>query len=217
MKRKARRPICRFLMNGQTYYRGRHLITGTQLAASLGQAAAASDPVAVPAGRKELVADLKLTTIISGESIMNVLLCPVFLCARVVHWLPQHFHGYTGMLLGAMLAASVPVAVLAAMKELGSDPRLTTIISRVHIYRAVFSNEPFPTWSAVKFTLENTFGAEALGLLILKLCRKEMPVVVTVNITVPLFCFYTATVWARLASSPSPLCRWAYGCSVASR
>ena len=175
-------------------YRGRHLITGAQLAASLGQAADASDSVAVLARKKELVADLKLTTIIRGESIMNVLLCPVFLCARVVHWLPQHFDGYTGMLLGAMLAASVPVAVLAAMKELGSDSRLTTIISRAHIYKAVFNNEPFPTWSAVKFTLENTFGAEALGLLILKLCRKEMPVVVAVNMAVSWFCFYKATV-----------------------
>merc|ERR1719383_1515011 len=68
-------------------------------------------------------------------------------------------------------------------------------------YGAVFNNEPFSTWSAVKFTLENTFGAAALGLcflfgglLILKLCRKEMPVVVTVIVTVPFFCFYTATV-----------------------
>ena len=38
MKRKVRRTIRRFFMNGQTYYRGHHIVTGTQLAAFFGQA-----------------------------------------------------------------------------------------------------------------------------------------------------------------------------------
>ena len=33
MKRKVRRTIRRFFMDGQTYYRGHHIVTGTQLAA----------------------------------------------------------------------------------------------------------------------------------------------------------------------------------------
>ena len=37
MKRKLRRTIRRFFMDGQTYYRGRHIVTGTQLAAFFGQ------------------------------------------------------------------------------------------------------------------------------------------------------------------------------------
>ena len=38
MKRKVRRTIRRFFMDGQTYYRGHHLVTGAQLAAFFGQA-----------------------------------------------------------------------------------------------------------------------------------------------------------------------------------
>ena len=37
-KRKVRRTIRRFFMDGQTYYRGHHVVTGTQLAAFFGQA-----------------------------------------------------------------------------------------------------------------------------------------------------------------------------------
>ena len=39
MKRKVRRTFRRFFMDGQTYYRGHHIVTGTQLAAVFGQAA----------------------------------------------------------------------------------------------------------------------------------------------------------------------------------
>ena len=38
MKRKVRRTIRRFFMNGQTYHRSHHIVTGTQLAAFFGQA-----------------------------------------------------------------------------------------------------------------------------------------------------------------------------------
>ena len=38
MKRKVRRTVRRFFMDGQTYYRGHHIVTGTQLAAFFGQA-----------------------------------------------------------------------------------------------------------------------------------------------------------------------------------
>ena len=38
MKRKVRRTIRRFLLDGQAYYRGHHIVTGTQLAAFFGQA-----------------------------------------------------------------------------------------------------------------------------------------------------------------------------------
>jgi len=52
----------------------------------------------------------------------------------------------------------------------------------------------------VKFTAVQTVGAVALGLcfllaafLVLKLCRKEMSVVLTIIIAVPFMCFYSAT------------------------
>ena len=38
MKRKVRRTIRRFFFDGQAYYRGHHIVTGTQLAAFFGQA-----------------------------------------------------------------------------------------------------------------------------------------------------------------------------------
>ena len=38
MKRKVRRTVRRFFLNGQTYYRGHHFVTGAQLAAFFGQA-----------------------------------------------------------------------------------------------------------------------------------------------------------------------------------
>ena len=38
MKRKVRRTIRRFFLDGQTYYRGHHIVTGMQLAAFFGQA-----------------------------------------------------------------------------------------------------------------------------------------------------------------------------------
>ena len=38
MKRKVRRTIRRFCLDGQTHYRGHHIVTGTQLAAFIGQA-----------------------------------------------------------------------------------------------------------------------------------------------------------------------------------
>ena len=37
MKRKVRRTIRRYFMDGQTFYRDHHIITGTQLAAFFGQ------------------------------------------------------------------------------------------------------------------------------------------------------------------------------------
>ena len=37
MKRKVRRTVRRFFMDGQTCHRGHHIITGTQLAAFYGQ------------------------------------------------------------------------------------------------------------------------------------------------------------------------------------
>ena len=144
----------------------------------------------------------------------GVLLCSVLVCAFVVYLLPKYFDWNTGMMFGAMLAASDPVAVLAGMKELGADPRLTTIISGESImndgcavvlftlfYGVALEGKAFTAWEVVKFTGVQTVGAATLGLcflfgglLVLKLCRKETPVVVTVVITVPFFCFYTATI-----------------------
>jgi len=143
----------------------------------------------------------------------GVLLSAVLMCAFVVFLLPQYFDWNTGMMFGAMLAASDPVAVLAGMKELGADPRLTTIISGESImndgcalvlftlfYGAAFEAKSFTLGAVVKFTAVQTVGAVGLGLcfllgalLVLKLCRKEMSVVLTIIITVPFMCFYSAT------------------------
>eukprot|EP00931_Biecheleriopsis_adriatica_P007107 TRINITY_DN108421_c0_g1_i1.p1 TRINITY_DN108421_c0_g1~~TRINITY_DN108421_c0_g1_i1.p1 ORF type:complete len:715 (-),score=130.41 TRINITY_DN108421_c0_g1_i1:20-1843(-) len=143
----------------------------------------------------------------------GVLLSALLMCIFIVYLLPQYFDWSTGMMFGAMLAASDPVAVLAGMKQLGADPRLTTIISGESImndgcavvlftlfYGVAFEAKSFSARAVVKFTAMQTLGAMALGLcflfgafLVLKLCRKEMSVVLTIIITVPFMCFYAAT------------------------
>jgi len=161
--------------------------------------------------------DLYMFRKVMGQALVlafpGVLLSAVLMCAFVVFLLPQYFDWNTGMMFGAMLAASDPVAVLAGMKELGADPRLTTIISGESImndgcavvlftlfYGAAFEAKVFTAGAVVKFTAVQTVGAVALGLcfllaafLVLKLCRKEMSVVLTIIIAVPFMCFYSAT------------------------
>ena len=107
-----------------------------------------------------------------------------------------------------MLAASDLFAVLAGMKELGADPSLFMIISVESVIDGCavvlftpstwrrFNYEPGETGGIVLFTIVNMFGTGAFGLLylfvaamILKLCRQEMPVVVSICITVPFFCY----------------------------
>merc|ERR1719444_731758 len=98
------------------------------------------------------------------------------------------------------------------MKQLGADPRLTTIISAESIlndgiaivlftlfYGLAFENAAFSWSMAAKHTMVNTVGAASLGgcflvaaLIALAFCRKEAPVVLTAVITIPFICFYTA-------------------------
>jgi NhaP-type Na+/H+ or K+/H+ antiporter len=160
--------------------------------------------------------DIYMFRKVMGQALLlafpGVFLCTVILCVFVVYWLPQYFDWYTGMMFGAMLAASDPVAVLAGMKELGADPRLTTIISGESImndgcavvlfmpfFAAAFDDESVEAGGIVIFTIVNILGAAALGLfycfvtvMVLRLCRKEMPVVVSIIVVAPFFCYYTA-------------------------
>ena len=142
----------------------------------------------------------------------GVLMSAVIMCVFVVYALPDFFDWNTGMMFGAMLAASDPVSVLAGMKEIGADPRLITIISAESImndgcgvllftpfYGAAFEDEDIHAGELVAFTAMNTLGAATLSLLflffsvlVLRMCRKEMVVVLTIVITVPFFCYYTA-------------------------
>ena len=67
MKRKVRRTIRRFFLDGQAYYRGHHIVTGTQLAAFFGQATVQRVWNPARGGRRqtgeeeEITADLFLT------------------------------------------------------------------------------------------------------------------------------------------------------------
>ena len=100
-----------------------------------------------------------------------------------------------------MLAASDRVAVLARMKEIGADPRVTTIISGVSIINdgcafvsfSRFSRQGPFRWEVEKFVATLSLCFLRGFVLMLKLCLKEVPVVVTVIITV-FFCgFHTDT------------------------
>jgi len=110
----------------------------------------------------------------------GVLLGAILMCLFVKYSYPQYFDWNTGMMFGAMLAASDPVAVLAGMKELGADPRLITIISLESImndgcavvlfmpfFAAAFDDESVEAGGIVIFTIVNILGAAALGLFLL--------------------------------------------------
>ena len=74
------------------------------------------------------------------------------------------------MIVGALLAASDLVSVLAGMKELGADPSLFMIISIksmidgcavvlfILFCTAAFNYEPGETGGVVLFTIVNMFG-----------------------------------------------------------
>ena len=149
---------------------------------------------------------------ISGQALIlagpSVLLSALLACLFVKYLHPQYFDWNTGVIVAAMIAASDLVAVLAGMKVLGADPSLFMIISLkiridgcavvlfIHFCTAAFNYELVETGGIVLFTIVNMFGTGAFGLLyffvaamILKLCRQEMPVVVSICITVPFFCY----------------------------
>ena len=133
--------------------------------------------------------------------------CPRVLLSAILMWLfvkyshLQYFDWNTGMMFGTMLAASDPVAVVAGMKELDAGLSLFTSISLgsmidrcgvvifIPSLAAVFDDEPVEAGGVVLFTIVNIVGAGAFGLLylcfavmILRLCRQEMPVVRCVDL-----------------------------------
>ena len=58
----------------------------------------------------------------------GVLLIAITMCTLDVYAMPEYFSLITGMMCGALLAASDPFLVLGGIKEIGADPRVITII-----------------------------------------------------------------------------------------
>ena len=115
---------------------------------------------------------------IFGQALIHacprVLLSSIQMCLFVKYSHPQYFDWNTGMMFGAMLAASDHVAVLAGMKELAANLSLFTIISLgsmndrravvlfIPFLVAMFDDKPVEAGGIVLFTIVNICGGGRL-------------------------------------------------------
>nr|QOI16611.1 Na+/H+ antiporter [Zea mays] len=106
----------------------------------------------------------------------GVLISTVLLGAAVKLTFPYNWSWKTSLLLGGLLSATDPVAVVALLKELGASKKLSTIIEGESLmndgtaivayqlfYRMVLGRT-FDAGSIIKFLSEVSLGAVALGL-----------------------------------------------------
>ncbi|KAL4196021.1 hypothetical protein AMTRI_Chr04g243960 [Amborella trichopoda] len=91
-------------------------------------------------------------------------------------WFPFGWNWKTSLLLGGLLSATDPVAVVALLKELGASKKLNTIIegeslmndgTAIVVYQLFFEmvvGQSFDTAAVVKFLTRVSLGAVAVGL-----------------------------------------------------
>ncbi|ESQ35344.1 hypothetical protein EUTSA_v10006906mg [Eutrema salsugineum] len=131
---------------------------------------------------------------------------------------PYNWDWKTSLLLGGLLGATDPVAVVALLKELGASKKLTTIIDGESLmndgvsvvvfqlfFRMVMGNNS--DWgSIIKFLVQNSFGAVGIGIafgiasvLWLRFVFNDIVVQITVTLSVSYFAYYTAQEWAGVS------------------
>ncbi|KAL6847481.1 hypothetical protein ACP4OV_023334 [Aristida adscensionis] len=99
----------------------------------------------------------------------GVVVSTVFLGTAVKLTFPYNWNWKTALLLGGLLSATDPVAVVALLKELGASKKLSTIIEGESLmndglfYRMVLGTS-FDAGSIIKFLTKVSLGAVALGL-----------------------------------------------------
>ncbi|CAA7032537.1 unnamed protein product [Microthlaspi erraticum] len=131
---------------------------------------------------------------------------------------PYNWDWKTSLLLGGLLGATDPVAVVALLKEVGASKKLTTMIDGESLmndgvsvvvfqlfFKMVMGNDS--DWGyIIKFLAQNSFGAVGIGIafgivsvLWLRFVFNDTVVQITVTLSVSYFAYYTAQEWAGVS------------------
>lgn len=106
----------------------------------------------------------------------GVVISTIFL-GVVLKILPYHWNWSTGFLLGGLLSATDPVAVVALLKELGASKKLSTLIEGeslmndgtvivvFHLFLQIVLGQKFSSGDVISFLCRVGLGAVGLGLL----------------------------------------------------
>ncbi|KAL0723481.1 hypothetical protein Bca4012_038080 [Brassica carinata] len=131
---------------------------------------------------------------------------------------PYDWDWKTSLLLGGLLGATDPVAVVALLKELGASKKMTTLIDGESLMNDGVSVVVFQLflkmvmgnnsdWGfIIKFLAQNSFGAVGIGVafgiasvLWLRFVFNDIVVQITVTLSVSYFAYYTAQEWAGVS------------------
>ncbi|CAL9215004.1 unnamed protein product [Arabidopsis halleri] len=131
---------------------------------------------------------------------------------------PYNWDWKTSLLLGGLLGATDPVAVVALLKELGASKKMTTLIDgeslmndgvSVVVFQLFFKmvmGHSYDWGSIIKFLVQNSFGAVGIGLAFgfasvfwLKFIFNDTVVQITVTLSASYFAYYTAQEWAGVS------------------
>ncbi|KAL9306150.1 Sodium/hydrogen exchanger 8 [Arabidopsis thaliana] len=148
----------------------------------------------------------------------GVLISTFYLGALIKLTFPYNWDWKTSLLLGGLLGATDPVAVVALLKELGASKKMTTLIDGESLMNDGVSVVVFQLFfkmvmghnsdwgSIIKFLVQNSFGAVGIGLAFgiasvfwLKFIFNDTVAQITVTLSASYFAYYTAQEWAGVS------------------
>lgn len=142
-----------------------------------------------------------------------------FCLGTAIHFLfPYDWNWKISLLLGGLLSATDPVAVVALLKELGASKKLNTIVegeslmndgTAIVVYRLFFKmvlGETFNVAEVIKFLSQVALGAVALGLAFglasffwLGMIFNDTVIEITLTLTVSYLAYFTAETGAEVS------------------